>query len=137
MSLATAVLFGIGTALPLLLGAIIGLFWSLLRRVIAGFLAFASGSLITALAFDLFVPAVRAAGFSLTVVSFLAGTGAFVLAEYGIGIEKRESGEGLLIGVIADGIPENLTLGVALIGAQPSGEIAILIDNVHSMNISP
>jgi ZIP family zinc transporter len=126
MDFFTAVLFGIGTALPLVLGAIVGTFWTVPRKLTAGLLAFASGSLIIALAFELFEPAVREVGIALTTVSLLAGTVVFVAAKYAVEFGSDDSGLALLAAVISDGIPENLTLGVALIGSQPAGSLAIL-----------
>ena len=55
-------LYGIGTGLPLVVGALVGIFAKPPKRVVAALLTFASGSLITGLAFELFEPAVRTAG---------------------------------------------------------------------------
>lgn len=52
--------FGIVTSLALVLGAVLGVRLRLPQRLIAVVLAFAAGSLITALAFELFLDAFEA-----------------------------------------------------------------------------
>ena len=50
----TALLVGIVASSALVIGAVAGAFWSPPQGLVATALAFASGALITALAFDLF-----------------------------------------------------------------------------------
>jgi zinc transporter, ZIP family len=52
-----AAIFGVVTSLALVLGAVLGVTLRLPQRLIAIVLAFAAGSLITALAFELFLDA--------------------------------------------------------------------------------
>ena len=55
-------IYGIVTSLALVLGAVLGVRLRLPQRLIAIVLAFAAGSLITALAFELFLDAYEAGG---------------------------------------------------------------------------
>jgi len=55
-SVLTALLFGLGTALPLVIGAAVGLRWKLPPRVLAALMAFGAGTLIAAASNELFKP---------------------------------------------------------------------------------
>lgn len=120
-------LYGVATALPLVVGAAIGVFFGLSRTVVAVLLAFASGSLITGLAFELFEPAFRVAGPVPTAASLLVGTGLYVAVKYRVASEDGVEGVPLLAAVVFDGLAENVTLGVALVGGTVGGPLAILV----------
>lgn len=126
MDLLIPLLYGIGTGLPLIVGAAVGAFWKPPRTLVAAALAFASGSLITGLAFELFEPAVRTAGLTLTTGSLLVGTGAYVVVKYFVEVGDGISGISLLATVVFDGFAENVTLGVVLVGDPVGGPLAIL-----------
>lgn len=119
-------LYGISTGLPLVVGAGIGIFLNPPQSIVAAFLAFASGSLITGLAFELFEPAFQTAGLVLTATSLFAGTGLYVVVKSRIRAGD-DSGVPLLAAVIFDGLAENITLGVALVGGSVGGPLAILV----------
>ena len=53
----TALLFGIGAAVPLIIGAAVGLRWKLPDRALAALMAFGAGTLIAAASNELFRPA--------------------------------------------------------------------------------
>lgn len=55
-------LFAAGASLPLTLGALLGVVWKPPRSVLAVALAFATGALISAVAFELFEESYRAGG---------------------------------------------------------------------------
>jgi zinc transporter ZupT len=55
-----ALLFGLAASSALVIGAVAGAYWSPPRPLLAAALAFASGALISALAFDLFAESFRA-----------------------------------------------------------------------------
>jgi ZIP family zinc transporter len=120
-------LYGLGTALPLVVGAAIGIYLDLPQTAVAALLAFASGSLITGLAFELFQPAIRTAGPGLSAVSLFIGTGLYVAVKYRVGSSGELSGYPLLAAVVFDGLAENVTLGVTLIGGSAGGPLAILV----------
>lgn len=126
MGLLVPFLYGIGTGLPLVVGAAIGAFWRPPTTVNAAVLAFASGTLITGLAFELFEPAFQTAGLVLTTASLFTGTGVYVGVKYLVNSRGDASGFSLLAAVVFDGLAENITLGVALLGDPVGGPLAIL-----------
>ncbi len=123
----TALLVGLAASSTLVIGAVVGAFWRPPQQLVAVALAFASGALITALAFDLFEEAFRAGGAWVAGGGLLAGAAAFVIADELLDRYGGSSGFALLAGVTLDGIPENLALGVGLIGSSLSGILALLV----------
>jgi ZIP family zinc transporter len=105
----------------------VGAFFKPPQRLVAVTLAFASGALITALAFDLFEEAIKAGGPWVAGIGLLVGAATFVLADWLLGRHGGSSGFALLAGVTLDGVPENLALGVGLIGSSLSGILALLV----------
>lgn len=144
----TAVLFGLAASSALLIGALIGVKWSPPTKVTGVLLAFASGALISALAFELFEEAFKTAGAAHAGIGLLAGAAAFVLADslldkYVTGSSgpkesevvesgaSKGTGWALLAAVTLDGVPENLALGVSLVGgASLSLLVAIFFSNL-------
>ncbi|MDS0260832.1 hypothetical protein NDI56_15605 [Haloarcula sp. S1CR25-12] len=120
-------LYGLGTAVPLVVGAVVGVYLPLPRRIVAALLAFASGALITGLAFELFAPAFRTAGSGPAAASLFVGTGLYVGVKYRVGSSGELGGYPLLAAVVFDGLAENVTLGVALVGGSAGGPLAILV----------
>ncbi len=144
----TAVAFGLAASSALIIGAIVGVRWSPPRQVTGVLLAFASGALISALAFELFEEAFALGGAARSGLGLLAGAAAFVAADTALdhyvsgraGPEQREVaaagsrrgvGLALLAAVTLDGIPENLALGVSLVeGASLALLVAIFFSNL-------
>lgn len=122
-------------ALPL--GALAGTSLRIPKPVLAMLLGFASGALITAVAFELFDKAFEHGGVLRSGVSFLAGATVFVLVdswlERRIAARARSGasiGFALLAGVTLDGVPENLAMGVSLIeGNSLALLVAIFVSN--------
>ncbi len=84
---------------------------------------------------ELIVPAQRATSFEVTAAAVLAGAALFAGIDYLI--DERwgdEGGVGLLAAVTLDGIPENLALGVALIGGG-FPEVAALAASIFLSNL--
>jgi ZIP family zinc transporter len=119
-----------------MVGAAVGAAWSPPRTLTGVLLAFASGALISALAFELFEEAFALGGAVRSGLGLLAGAAVFVLVDTALdrrvtgeeGPEQREvvvsgarSGVGfaLLAAVTLDGVPENLALGVSLVETTP------------------
>ncbi len=139
----TAILFGLAASSALVIGAVVGSLWDPPREVTGVLLAFASGALISALAFELFEEAYHLGGAARSGLALLAGAAAFVIADTWLdrrvtgksGPEQREVTEtaaaeasaakasgaqrtiglALLAAVTLDGVPENLALGVSLV----------------------
>jgi ZIP family zinc transporter len=144
----TAVLFGLAASSALVIGSVIGARWSPPQKVTGVLLAFASGALISALAFELFEEAFKMGGAMRSGLGLLAGAATFVAVDTALdkyisgkpGPEEREvvssgarSGVGLalLAAVTLDGVPENLALGVSLVGgASLSLLVAIFFSNL-------
>ncbi|EMA68989.1 zinc/iron permease [Halorubrum aidingense JCM 13560] len=135
MDLFTALLYGVGTGLPLVVGATVGVFSRPSRRITAVALAFASGSLITGLSFELFEPAFRTAGLGLTTASLLVGTGFYVGVKYVASVRSDTDGVPIFIAVVIDGLAENVTLGMVLIGGGPVGGPLALLAGIAANNV--
>ncbi len=144
----TAVLFGVAASSALLIGAAVGARWNPPKKVTGVLLAFASGALISALAFELFEDAYDLGGAVRSGLGLLAGAAAFVTADTALdryvsgrsGPDQRDVaaagarrgvGLALLAAVTLDGIPENLALGVSLVeGASLALLVAIFFSNL-------
>ena len=149
-----ALLFGAIGSSALVLGSLVGGWFQIPKRVLAGMLAFASGALITALAFELFEDSFEKGGIWRAAIGLLTGAVVFTLLSqqldrYAEGHrpedhgsekldtdaavkEKRASpasvsgaaGLALLAAVTLDGVPENIALGVSL--GEGTGGLALL-----------
>lgn len=122
----TAILVGLAASSALVIGAVLGALWEPPKTLVAAALAFSSGALITALAFDLFEEALRKGGVWLAGGGLLAGALVFIMADRVIERYGGSSGFTLAAGVTTDGIPENLALGVSLIGTPLTGILSLL-----------
>jgi ZIP family zinc transporter len=126
----TALLFGLAASSALVIGGVAGAFWRPPRALVAAALAFASGALITALAFDLFEESFKAGGVWFSGIGLLAGAASFVAADELLDryIERAGSGVSgfaILAAVTLDGIPENMALGVTLL--EGTGSVVLLV----------
>lgn len=129
----TALLYGLGTAVPLVAGAAIGLRWRLPQAVLAALMAFGAGTMIAAAAEELFGPAFAELAPWHAGISLLAGAGVYVAASHAL--DRRAAGGavglGLLLGAVLDGIPENAALGVTL--ANGGGLVLLIAIAVGNM----
>jgi ZIP family zinc transporter len=136
--MARAVVYALIASSALVIGAAVGAWRSVSNRITSALLAFASGALITAVAFDLFEEAFGRGGAVRAGIAFAAGAAVFVVIDSWLDrrTEARRSsganiGFALLAGVTLDGVPENLALGVSLIGsASPTLLVAIFASNL-------
>jgi ZIP family zinc transporter len=133
-----AILFAVVASAALPLGAAIGV-WSPPRRAVtAALLGFASGALITAVAFELFEKAFDQGGAWRAGIAFFAGATAFIVVDGWLERRKERQrargsivGLALLAGVTLDGVPENLAMGVALLeGSAVALLVAIFASNL-------
>lgn len=142
--------WGLIAGSALVIGAAVAWYVSVPRNVVASVMAFGSGVLISALAFDLVDEAEQSAGLIPTVWGFLAGAVVFMvanvwLARAGARHRKRSgdlqhseasrpgSGIAIAVGALVDGIPESLVLGLALLASDGVGAplvAAIFISNL-------
>ncbi len=125
--------FGVATAVPLIVGAAIGLRWQLPTPVLAVLMAFGAGTLTAAASEELFGPAFRSEGVLLAGVALMAGAGVYVLASHQLDSRMGAAAAGwaLLLGAVLDGIPENVALGVGLVeGGSIVLLVAIVVGNV-------
>lgn len=134
MDLFTALLYGVGTGLPLVVGATVGVYLQPSQRITSVGLAFASGSLITALSFELFEPAFQTAGLGLTTAGLLIGTGFYVGVRYVASLRTDTGGVPVFIAVVIGGLAENVTLGMVLIGGGPVGGPLALLAGISANN---
>ena len=138
----------------LVIGALVAWFARVPQAVIASVMAFGSGVLISAVAFDLMQEAADTGGLLPAALGFLGGAVAYLaanaaLARHGARHRKRsggspgerqpseqeQSGSGLAIavGALLDGIPESVVLGIGLLGGGSvslSVLAAVFISNV-------
>ena len=75
-----AVLFGILAVSSLAVGGVVGSYWDAPERVTGVILAFASGTMVSALSFELFPEAVELGGVAPAGAGLLAGAATFVIA---------------------------------------------------------
>ena len=128
----SALLFGMIASSALVIGGLVGAYLRPPQRLVAVALAFASGSLITALAIDLFAEPFRTGGVWLSEIGLLARAAAFVavdrlLDRYIEGAGSDVSGFAILAAVTLYGVPENIALGVSLLQTSWTGALALLV----------
>jgi ZIP family zinc transporter len=110
----------------LIIGAIWGIYGKLSDRLEGFLVALAGGALLVSALLELIRPALEKNSIPITLAMVFAGAMIFTVSDYLVK-EKwgSQSGGGLLAAITLDGIPENLALGVALIGAGPLSVAAL------------
>ena len=138
-------LWGLLSGSALLVGAAIGWFVPLGRRIIAGIMAFGAGVLISALSFELMDEAWQRGGYIPVTGGFLGGALLFtfankLLAAHGAKHRKRadpdcrdedqqtneNNGSALALGALLDGVPESIVIGVSLLRGGAVGIVAVI-----------
>jgi len=143
-------LWGLLGGAALVLGALVAWFVKVPPAVVAAVMAFGSGVLISAVAFDLMEEAADSGGLGPTALGFGGGAVVYLganalLARRGARHRKRSgdqqpseseqegSGAAIAVGALLDGIPESVVLGVGLLaGGAVSFPVlaAVFISNV-------
>ncbi len=119
----------------LILGALWGVYGKLGPRLEGFLVAVAGGALLLSTTSELIEPSIEAASIWIALIGVALGAGTFVAVDRVIERKLGEdSGGGLLAAITLDGIPENLALGVALIGAGPM-EVAALAGSIFLSNL--
>ncbi|MDF3307572.1 ZIP family metal transporter [Rhodococcus koreensis] len=122
----TATLYGLGTAVPLLIGAVVGLRYDLPRPVLAALMAFGAGTMVAAVSTELFQPAFETEGIWTAGAALFTGALVYVVADRLIEqkLGAAALGWALMLGALLDGIPENTALGVTISSA---GGVVLLV----------
>lgn len=119
----------------LLIGALWGIYGNLSKRTEGFLVALAGGALMVSAILELIKPALEKTSIHLALLVVLIGAVVFTALDY---LVKKKwgsnSGGGLLAAITLDGIPENLALGVALIGADPI-TVAALSGSIFLSNL--
>lgn len=119
----------------LMVGALWGVYGKLSDRVEGFIVALAGGALIMSVIGELVEPSVKEGNLWVAIAALALGAVLFSVADYWIDEKlQSEKGVGLLAAITFDGVPENLALGVALIGAS-AGEVAALAGAILLSNI--
>lgn len=119
----------------LVAGAAWGIFGRLPRNLEGFLVALAGGALLLSVTTELIQPSIEKSTVFHAMLGVGAGATLFAVLDYLID-EKwgSDSGGGLLAAITLDGIPENLALGVALIGAGGL-EVAALAGSILLSNL--
>ncbi|WP_062072820.1 ZIP family metal transporter [Demequina sediminicola] len=139
---AVASAIGIGT---LLIGAAIGWFWDVPRRVVAGVMAFGAGVMLATLALELVAEAAEGGGVWPVVLGFSVGAVMYVGGDRVIASRSRaasrhhsrnitarrggdSSGNGgaIAVGALLDGIPEAMVIGLSAASGFPFAIVAAI-----------
>lgn len=119
----------------LLLGAVWGIYGRLSPRTEGVLIAVAGGALVLSLVSELIEPASQKVALPWAMGGVAAGAVMFAVLDWVVDeYWGSDSGGGLLVAITLDGIPENLALGVALIGAGP-GAVAALAGSIFLSNL--
>ena len=145
-----ALFWGLVSGSALIVGSLLGYYTKVPKKVIAFIMAFGSGVLISALAFDLMNEAYKRGGFDSTAIGFIGGAIIYSIANYylskkGAKHRKRSgeqqpsesdnkgSGLAIAVGSLLDGIPESIAIGVSMIeggAVSTAAVIAIFLSNI-------
>lgn len=110
----------------LLLGAAWGIYGQMGPRTEGFLIAFAGGALVLSLVTELIEPAAARSSTALAMAGVALGAIAFTALDWLVDEHWGPgTGLGLLVAITLDGIPENLALGVGLIGTEPAGIAAL------------
>lgn len=129
------VLVVVVVSLALMAGALWGIYGELPERWEGFLVAVAGGALVYSIVSELIEPALEDSELWWVLISVTAGAVVFTVADYLIDeVWAQSEGGGLMAAITLDGVPENLALGVALIGAG-FGEVAALAGSIFLSNL--
>ncbi|MEU7956121.1 ZIP family metal transporter [Micromonospora humida] len=142
--------WGLLAGSALLVGAAVGFFLPVPRKVVASIMAFGAGVLLSAVSFELIAEAHEQGGLLPTAIGAAGGalayTGAnLLLARRGARHRKRSGGEqpsereqpgsgsAIAVGALLDGVPESVVIGASLLAGGPVSLVtvaAVFLSNV-------
>jgi ZIP family zinc transporter len=127
--MAEAFAWGLVASSSLLIGGLIALWFRIGNRTLGLVMAFGAGVLISAVAYELVEDAFETAdGFGVVALGLFAGCATFFVGDLLIdrmgGGDRKHSGGGqaggsslaIVLGIVLDGIPESIVLGLTLLG---------------------
>lgn len=130
-----AAFWGLVGASSLLLGAVFAFAFRIPDRVLGLVMAFGSGVLISAVAYELVERAVAVSATGVSVaLGFAGGALAFFVGD--TLIERHLTGTGgwgILLGTVLDGLPESVVIGISLLsgeGVSVAVLVAVFLSNV-------
>ncbi|WP_379152103.1 ZIP family metal transporter [Paenibacillus sp. sgz5001063] len=145
----SALLWGAISGSAVLLGALLALYLPIPKKLIGFIMAFGTGVLIGAAAYELLDDSAAEGGLNPTIIGFLAGAVVFTLFDWYISRKggagrkrsgrdsssKKVQGSGMAIfaGTVLDAIPESIMIGASLISGQ--GVSMLLVAAIFISNI--
>jgi ZIP family zinc transporter len=133
-------------ASSLIIGAVIALVFRPGARVVGGIMAFGSGALISAVAYDLVADSLETGDMEWIVVGLLAGSLTYFAGDWYIdrlGGEHRAKIEGephaegsemgIVLGTVLDGVPESFVTGISVVsggGASLAFIVSVFVSNL-------
>jgi len=141
-------LWGFIGGLALLIGAFIGYYIKIRKKVIGCIMAFGAGVLIAAACFELLEQAFAWGGYDTTILGFVTGVIIFTVvnlylsstgakhrktADKSIVEDYNENGPAIAVGALLDGIPESVAIGLTMISGGAVGiatVVAVFISNI-------
>ena len=126
-------------ASSLLIGALVAFSFPIPRKVLGFILAFGSGVLVSAVAYELVEEAVKVSADSHAVgLGFAAGALVFFVGDVAIDrwlIGSSGGGLGIVLGAVLDGIPESVVIGASLLTGE-TASVAVIVAVFLSNTVS-
>jgi ZIP family zinc transporter len=117
--LAAALGWGAAAASSLVIGALLALVRAWPNRVVGLVLGFGAGALVSAVAFELFVEGTKeGGGLGWVALGLAVGALTYYLLDGVISGRSSAAGTSLALGAFLDGVPEQLVLGIGLVGGE-------------------